>query len=174
MSRAQVPTLDFFTVLHTTFLFMVLCLQVAARGSKEELGKDCGVTWATDYTLEDGEYKCEGSTYDKQETWNKVPQNPVRYGCWFWSWSASPIFFHCCHLSYSFGLFLLPTVLLVLWNLFHCTHTLYLHTPPYAIPSFPCSCLQLSSLVSSHLSIPALPFCFPHHSWRLFDIALGK
>lgn len=46
---------------------MVLCLQVAARSSKEELGKDCGVAWATDYALEDGEYKWEVSTYNKQE-----------------------------------------------------------------------------------------------------------
>lgn len=116
-----------FTVLHTTFLFMLLCLQVPARGSKEERGKDCGVAWATDYTLKGGEDKCEESTYDKQETWNKVSQSPVRYGCWFWSWSTSHIIFHCFHLPCSFGLFLLPTVLQVLWNLFHCTHTWYLH-----------------------------------------------
>lgn len=35
-------------------------------------------------------------------------------------------------------------------------------------------CLQLSSLVSSHMSIPTLPFCFPCHTWRLFDISMGK
>lgn len=49
--------------------------------------------------------------------------------------------------------------------------------PPYLLtpsPSVPKLCLQLFSLVSSHMSIPALPFCFPHLTWRLFDISVGK
>lgn len=68
MLRAQVPTLDLldFMVLHSTFFSMLLCLQVPARSSKEDLGKDCEVAWAADYTWKSGEDKCEGSTYDKR------------------------------------------------------------------------------------------------------------
>ncbi|RMC00289.1 hypothetical protein DUI87_22896 [Hirundo rustica rustica] len=43
-------------------VFVCTDLKVPARSSEEELGKECGVAWATDYTLEGGEDKCEGST----------------------------------------------------------------------------------------------------------------
>lgn len=114
MSRAQVPTLD---LVHRLAHYCPVYAPMFAgtskklqRGSREGLWSSLG-HWLH---FEWWRGQMWREHIDKQETWNQVPQSPVRYGCWFWSDQFLPFFFHCFHLPHSFGLFLLPTMLQVL------------------------------------------------------------
>lgn len=150
---------------------MFLYLQIPARSSEEELGKDCRVALATDYALNGGEDKREGSTHDKQETWNKVPQSPVRYGSGSEVDQLLPLFFTAFiyHIPLGFFYFL---------ECFRSSEisfiapTLCTAIPSDTFPFFSMQlCLQLSSLFSSHMSLPAFTLLHPTSNleviWRI-------
>lgn len=162
MSRAQVPTLDLVHGLE--HYFPLYASMFAGTSKKLQRGAREGLWSSLGHWLHFERWRGQMWREHIRQAGDLKPS--ALRPCEVWVLVLKLISFsHCFSLLPStFGLFLLPTVLQVLWNLFHYTHTLYLHTfwhLPLPSPSSVCSFSPLCPLTcpsqlypsASHISL---------------------